>query len=166
LRHAPRPRVRLRFGAATLVAAAVPKDPAGEDDERLLRRVKVDVPPAVLEHIGESARHRWRVVIVDLELDQRPVRRILAASCCGESRSAPPRLICRTVNGMRSRAAPRRMLSPMIVPLAIEVVSLKAVLAVRPRHGRVAPEDEVVDLIARPDADLVAVGVDRDGRCP
>jgi hypothetical protein len=69
------PGVGLRFGAPTLVAAAVAKDAAGEDDELLVPGMEVNVPTAVLEHIGESPRQRWRVVIVDLELDQRPARR-------------------------------------------------------------------------------------------
>src|SRR5262245_25414633 len=37
-----------------------------------------------------------------------------------------------------------------------------ALLAVGPRHGAVAAEDEVVPVVAGPDADLVAVGIDGD----
>jgi hypothetical protein len=64
-----------RFGAPTIVAAAVAKDAAGEDHERLVRGAEVDVQTAAVEHIGENARERRRIVTVELELDQRSARR-------------------------------------------------------------------------------------------
>jgi hypothetical protein len=76
--------------AGLLGAAAVAKDAAGEDDELLVPGMELNVPTAVLERIGESPRQRWRVVIVDLELDQRPARRHPGGLPAG-ARAAPGR---------------------------------------------------------------------------
>src|SRR6476661_996126 len=77
----------------------------------------------------------------------RPNGSISSLTCQDDTRGLPAPLGAPTCRVVASRSA-------RLVPV---------LLAVRPRHGAVAGEDEVVGVVAGPDADLRAVGVDGDG---
>jgi hypothetical protein len=75
VRHAVGARVRLGLRAPVGVALRVAEDRLAEDHERLVGRVKVDVPARLVEDRGERVGQRGRGVVRDLEEQQRPARR-------------------------------------------------------------------------------------------